>query len=193
MTPVVIDIGTRDTRRVLIGGTVAGVLGLPALFGSVSAYAGGEPIGGTIALVIGLAFTFIAVAAIVNWKKISRPRKLVFEQSGVRWDDPQGSPWAVPWPDLGAVRISRTQERVVRLADALTRRTMVRLDLLPAHPQAFAARHPGLAPLARPDGTYRLPLGDAANLVPIIERAVLTFAPHLYRGVQDEGFTVGLS
>nr|BFE48544.1 hypothetical protein GCM10017745_19710 [Saccharothrix mutabilis subsp. capreolus] len=54
-------------------------------------------------------------------------------------------------------------------------------------------RHPGLAPPARPDGAYRLPLGDAANLVPVIERAMTTFAPRLYRGIQDEGFTVGLS
>ncbi|WP_433264435.1 hypothetical protein ACQPZF_35075 [Actinosynnema sp. CS-041913] len=193
MTPVVIDIGTRDTRRVLIGGTVAGVLGLLALFGAFSAYADGSGVGGTIALVIGVVFTGIGVLAVVNWKKVSRPRKLVFEPPGVRWDDPQGAAWAVPWPDLGAVRISRTRERVVQLADALTRRTMVRLDLLPADPAAFRARHPGMAHLVRPDGTYRLPLGDAANLVPVVERAVLTFAPHLYRGIQDEGFTVGLT
>ncbi|MBW4716504.1 hypothetical protein [Saccharothrix obliqua] len=193
MTPVVIDIGARDTRRVLIGGAVAGVLGVLALFGAFSAYAGGSAVGGTIALVIGVAFTGIGLLAVASWKKVSRPRKLVFEPQGVRWDDPQGSPWAVPWADLGAVRISRTVERVVRLSDALTRKTMVRLDLLPAYPGPFAARHPGLAPLARPDGTYRLPLGDAANLVPVIERAVLAFAPGLYRGVQDEGFTVGLS
>ncbi len=193
MTPVVIDIGTRDTRRVLIGGTVAGVLGPAALYGAFSAYRDRQAVGGTIALVIGVVFTGIGVLAVVNWKKVSRPRKLVFEQPGVRWDDPQGAPWAVPWPDLGAVRISRTVERVVQLSDALTRKTMVRLDLWPAHPQTFAARHPGLGRLARPDGSYRLPLGDAANLVPIIERAVLTFAPHLYRGVQDEGFTVGLT
>ncbi|MER5260641.1 hypothetical protein ABTZ99_00995 [Actinosynnema sp. NPDC002837] len=192
-TPVVVDIGTRDTRRVIIGGVVAGGLGVLALVGAVSAYADGEGVGGTIALVIGLAFTGIALGAVLNWKKISRPRKLVFEAPGVRWDDPQGAPWAVAWHELGAVRISRTRERVVNPADAVLRKTMVRLDLLPADHQAFRDRHADMAHLAREDGAYRLPLGDAAALVPVVERAVLGFAPHLYRGVQDEGFTVGLS
>jgi hypothetical protein len=172
---------------------VSGVLGVLALVGAVGAYSGGEGVGGTIALVIGLAFTGIAVGAVVNWKKISRPRKLVFEAPGVRWDDPAGAPWAVAWQELGAVRISRTRERVVNPADAIVRRTMVRLDLLPADQDAFRARHADMAHLAREDGAYRLSLGDAAALIPVVERAVLGFAPHLYRGVQDEGFTVGLS
>ncbi|MGW4112898.1 hypothetical protein ACWEFJ_18665 [Actinosynnema sp. NPDC004786] len=193
MTPVVVDIGARDTRRVIVGGAVSGALGVVALVGAVSAYAGGEGVGGTIALVIGLAFTGIAAAAVLNWKRVSRPRKLVFEAPGVRWDDPAGAPWAVAWHELGAVRISRTRERVVDPADAVLRKTMVRLDLLPADPRGFRARHADMAHLAREDGAYRLPLGDAAALVPVVERAVLGFAPALYRGVQDEGFTVGLS
>ncbi|MCC8245883.1 hypothetical protein [Saccharothrix luteola] len=193
MTPVVIDIGRRDVRRVLIGGAVAGALGVAALVGAVTAYADGEGVGGTIGLVIGLAFTGITFGAIVNWKKISRPRKLVLELPGVRWDDPAGAPWAVAWPELGGVRISRTRERVFHPADSVVRKTMIRLDLLPADHQAFRDRHADMAHLAREDGAYRLPLGDAAALVPVVERAVLGFAPHLYRGVQDEGFTVGLS
>ncbi|ONI83385.1 hypothetical protein ALI22I_33225 [Saccharothrix sp. ALI-22-I] len=193
MAPVVVDIGTRDTRRVVIGGVVSGVLGVLALVGAVSAYSDGEGVGGTIALVIGLGLTGIAVGAVVNWKRISRPRKLVFEGPGVRWDDPAGAPWAVAWQELGAVRISRTRERVVNPADAIVRRTMVRLDLLPADQQAFRARHADMAHLVREDGAYRLPLGDAAALIPVVERAVMAFAPQLYRGVQDEGFTVGLS
>ena len=192
-TPVVIDIGRRDVRRVLIGGAVAGALGVASLVGAVTAYADGEGVGGTIGLVIGLAFTGITLGAIVNWKKVSRPRKLVFEAPGVRWDDPAGAPWAVAWPELGGVRISRTRERVFHPADSVVRKTLVRLDLLPADPPAFRARHADMAHLARHDGAYRVPRGDAANLVRVIEGGVLRFAPHLYRGVQDEGFTVGLS
>ncbi|PSL58402.1 hypothetical protein B0I31_101620 [Saccharothrix carnea] len=192
-TPVVIDIGRRDVRRVLIGGAVTGALGVAALVGAVTAYADGEGVGGTIGLVIGLAFTAITLGAIVNWKRISRPRKLVLEMPGVRWDDPAGTPWAVAWPELGGVRISRTRERVFHPADSVVRKTMVRLDLLPADPPTFQARHADMAHLARQDGVYRLPLGDAAALITVVERAVLGFAPHLYRGVQDEGFTVGLS
>ncbi|MFD1146745.1 hypothetical protein [Saccharothrix hoggarensis] len=192
-TPVVIDIGKRDVRRVLVGGAVAGALGVAALVGAVTAYADGEGVGGTIGLVIGVAFTGITVGAIVNWKRISRPRMLVLEPSGVRWDDPAGAPWAVAWPELGAVRLSRTRERVFHPADSAVRKTMVRLDLLPADAPAFRARHADMAHLARQDGVYRMPLGDAAGLIRVIEGAVLGFAPHLYRGVQDEGVTVGLS
>lgn len=194
MNPVVVDIGSRDTRRVLIGGTVAGGLGVLALVGAVTAFADGEPVGGSIALVIGVAFTGIGVAAVVNWKKVSRPRKLVFEPQGVRWDDPEGTSWAVAWSELGAVQISRTRERVVKLADAVMRKTMVRLDLYPGDP-GFRPRHPEMEHMWEfhtvRDG-YRLPLGDAASLVPVIERAVLQFAPRLYRGVRDEGISVGL-
>lgn len=194
MNPVVVDIGSRDTRRVLIGGTVAGGLGVLALVGAVTAFADGEPVGGSIALVIGVAFTGIGVAAVVNWKKVSRPRKLVFEPQGVRWDDPEGTSWAVAWSELGAVQISRTRERVVKLADAVMRKTMVRLDLYPGDP-GFRPRHPEMENMWEfhtvRDG-YRLPLGDAASLVPVIERAVLQFAPRLYRGVRDEGISIGL-
>ncbi len=192
-TPVVIDIGRRDVRRVLVGGAVTGALGVASLVAAVTAYADGEGVGGTIGLVIGLALTGITLGAIVNRKKVPRPRKLVFDALGVRWDDPAGAPWDVGWPELGAVRISRTRERVFHPADSVVRRTAVRLDLLPADPPAFRGRHAGMAHLARHDGVYRLPLGGAAGLVRVIEGAVLGFAPHLCRGVQDEGSAVGLS
>jgi hypothetical protein len=190
-----IDIGTRDTRRVIIGASVAGVLGVLALVGAVSAFADGEPVGGSIAGVIGVAFTGIAVLAIVNWKKVSRPRQLVVEPPGVRWNDPDGAPWAVPWQELGGVAVSRTQERVVQLSDALTRRTMVRLDLFPRDPQRFRAAHPHMEHLWEFHNVrngYRLPLGDAANLIPTLDHSLRQCAGPIYLGVRDEGFSVGL-
>jgi hypothetical protein len=152
--PVVIDLGKSDTRKVLIGGSVAGGLGILALVGSVSAFLDGEPVGGTIAGIIGIAFTFIGVMAVVKWKTISRPRKLIIEQQGIRLDDPQGMPWAVGWQELGAISISRTRERAVQLADALVKRTLVRVDLHPRDPQRFRPAHPTMEPLwefHRPD------------------------------------------
>ncbi|MBP2338717.1 hypothetical protein [Saccharothrix coeruleofusca] len=193
MDQVVVDIGTRDSRRVVVGGVVALFFGLSGLAGAVIAFRDGEPVGGSVALVIGLVLTAIPVLVLVSWKKVSRPRLLVLEVPGVRWDDPQGTPWAVPWHELSAVSVSRTRERVTSLATLLLRKTMVRLDLFPADPNAFRARHPGMAHLARPDGRYRVPLGDAARLVPVLDRAATRYAPRLYRGVQDEGFTVGLT
>ena len=193
--PVVIDLGKSDTRKVLIGGSVAGALGILALVGAVSAFIDGEPVGGTIAAVIGVAFTFIAVMAVVKWKTISRPRKLIIEQQGVRLDDPQGMPWAVGWQELGAVSISRTQERAVQLADALVKRTLVRLDLHPRDPARFRPAHPTMEPLwefHRVQNGYRLPLGDSASFIAPMDHGLRMFAPQIYRGVIDEGFSVGL-
>ncbi|MFS8104025.1 hypothetical protein LFM09_43615 [Lentzea alba] len=193
--PVVIDLGKSDTRKVLIGGSVAGVLGILALVGSVSAFLDGEPVGGTIAGIIGIAFTFIGVMAVVKWKTISRPRKLIIEQQGVRLDDPQGMPWAVGWQELGAVSISRTQERAVQLADALVKRTLVRLDLHPRDPARFRPGHPTMEPLwefHRVQNGYRLPLGDSAGFIAPMDHGLRMFAPQIYRGVIDEGFSVGL-
>jgi hypothetical protein len=193
--PVVIDLGKNTTRKVLLGGSVAGALGILALVGAVSAFVDGEPVGGSIAGVIGIAFTGIGVMAVVKWKTISRPRKLIIEQQGIRLDDPQGMPWAVAWQDLAAISVSRTQERAVRLADALVRRTLVRVDLHPVDPQRFRPAHPTMEPLwefHRVQNGYRLPLGDSAPMIGPIDHGLRTFAPQIYRGVLDEGFTVGL-
>jgi len=193
--PVVIDLGKSDTRKVLIGGSVAGGLGILALVGSVSAFLDGEPVGGSIAGIIGIAFTFLGVMAVVKWKTISRPRKLIIEQQGIRLDDPQGMPWAVGWQELGAVSVSRTQERAVQLADALVKRTLVRLDLHPRDPATFRPAHPTMEPLwefHRVRNGYRLPLGDSAPFIAPLDHGLRTFAPQIYRGVNDEGFSVGL-
>jgi hypothetical protein len=193
--PVVVDLGKSATRKVLAGGSVAGGLGILALVGAVSAFADGEPVGGVIAGVIGVVFTGIGVLAVVKWKTISRPRKLIIEPQGIRLDDPQGMPWAVGWQELGAISISRTRERVVQLSDALVRRTMVRVDLHPRDPQRFRPAHPTMEPLwefHRVQNGYRLPLGDSAGFIGPIDHGLRTFAPQIYRGVIDEGFTVGL-
>jgi hypothetical protein len=195
MNPVVIDIGRRDTRRAFIGVPILGVLGVVALVGSVSAYSSGEPVGGTIALVIGVVFTGIAVLAVLAWKALTRPRALVIEAQGVRWDDPQGGPWALAWSELGAVSISRTSQRAFGLFSLIFRKTMVRLDLFPVDPARCRAAHPKLESLwefHKVRNGYRFPLGEGAKMVPVLEQGLVQFAPHLYRGVREEGFTIGL-
>jgi hypothetical protein len=193
--PVVVDIGARSRRRVLIGSLVAGALGITALFGAVSAFTGGETAGGVIASLVGSLLSGVALLGALSWKRVTRPRLLVFDAAGIRWDDPLGTPWAVAWQELGAVSISRTRERAVKLADAVVRKTLVRLDLFPADPR-FRARHPEMEHMwefHRVREGYRLPLGDSADLIPVVERAMTRFAPQVYRGVRDEGFTLGLT
>jgi hypothetical protein len=189
---VVIDMRARNIPRVIAGAAVSAVLGIAGLIGSISAFADSEIVGGIIALIIGIALTGIALLAIFNWKKVSRPHRLIFERPGVRWDDPQGTPWAIPWSELRGVGISRTKERVVSLSNAVARRTMVRVDFFPANPEEFKMKYQNMAHLAHANGRYRLPFGDAAKLIPIVESGMMRFAPQLFWGVQDEGFTVGL-
>jgi hypothetical protein len=192
--PVVIDVGGDAKVKALIGGSVAGVIGLIAIFsalnGQVDGGVGGRIVGG----LFGLVFLGIGLLPIIAWRKVSRPRRLVFDGHGVRWDDPQGKPWSVPWMELSGLGISRTQQRRVRLADYIMRRTMVRLDLFPAD-AGFRSRHPEMEHLWEfhtVKNGYRLPLGSNPRYIPVIEQAMRQYCPAVYLGIRDEGFMVGL-
>lgn len=205
--PVVIDVGRTNGRKVIIGASVAGVLGL-LTFGA--AVAGGVDGGVGIAVVVGvlgLALLSLPVATIVRRDKVFRPRLLVIEAAGLRWDDPKGAPWAVPWSELAAVSISKhtpaqvgpesiSDKLVSAASDRIAgERAHVRLDIFPADP-GFAGRHPEMAHLWERQGVrngYRLPLGGNVDFIPTIAAAMGRFAPHVYRGVEaTEGF-MGLS
>jgi hypothetical protein len=203
---VVIDVGSTDGKKAATGAVVAGVVGLVAiiagLFGAVD---GG--IGVSIAaIVVGNLFLIPMLVVLVKRDKVFRPRKLVFEPAGIRWDDPRGAPWAVPWSELAAVSISKHSAMEVdhsinnKISGAITdkalgERAHVRLDLYPADP-SFAGRHPELAHLWERQGVrggYRMPLGSNVKFIPMIAHAMGRFAPHLFRGVNaTEGF-MGLS
>lgn len=192
--PVVIDVGGDAKVRAMIGGSVAGALGLLAIVSALT----GQTTGGSGTAVavglVGLVFLGIGLLPVVAWKKVSRPRRLVFDAFGVRWDDPRGRPWAVAWAELSGVGISRTRQRRVQLADHLVRRTMVRLDLFPAD-QGFRARHQEMAHLWEfhtVKNGYRLPLGSQPKYIPVIEHAMRLHRPGAYLGIKDEGLVVGL-
>ncbi|MBE1593589.1 hypothetical protein ACFPOI_23240 [Nonomuraea angiospora] len=192
--PVVIDVGRDAKVKALIGGSVAGVIGLMAVFSALAGQTTGGAGSAVAVLVLGLIFLFIGLLPIITWRKLSRPRKLVFDAYGVRWDDPQGRPWAAPWAELSGVGISRTQQRRVKLADYIMRKTMVRLDLFPADP-GFRGRHPDLEHLWEfhtVKNGYRLPLGSNPKYIPVIEHAMRQYRPAIYLGIRDEGFMVGL-
>jgi hypothetical protein len=139
-------------------------------------------------------------------RQIFRPRKLVIEPAGVRWDDPQGAPWAVPWHELAAISVSKhsamevpqsANDRIVGAATdkVLGERAHVRLDLFPADAN-FGHRHPQMAPLWGRQGVtngYRLPLGSKADLVPVLDDALRRHAATVYRGVVATEGVMGLS
>lgn len=201
--PVVIDVGATATKQLIVGSIVLGAIGGIALVsGLIGAVDGGS--GGAIAAIaIGAVFLLLGLLPVMMRRKAFRPRKLIFEPAGVRWDDPQGQPWAVAWGELAAVSISKhsklevkqesLNDKIVGAAtDKLTgENVLVRLDLYPADP-GFRARHPQMERLWEMHDVkngYRLPLGRNAKYVQPIAHALASFAPQIYRGVQTtEGF-----
>ncbi|MEV0612102.1 hypothetical protein AB0I81_02190 [Nonomuraea sp. NPDC050404] len=192
--PVLIDVAGDAKVKAVAGGAVAGAIGLLAIVSALTGQTTGGA-GTAVAVgVLGLIFLAIGLLPLVTWKKIARPRRLVFDGFGVRWDDPQGRPWAVAWAELSGVGISRTRQRRVKPADYLMRKTMVRLDLFPAD-QGFRSRHPEMAHLWEfhtVKNGYRLPLGSNPKYIPVIENAMRQHRPQAFLGVKDEGFMVGL-
>jgi hypothetical protein len=200
--PVVIDVGATASRQAVIGAVVSGVIGLIAIVAGL----GGDDGGGAVAVVIGVVFLLPTLLVVGMSKQLFRPRKLVFEPQGVRWDDPQGKPWAVAWHDLAVVAISKhsamktPQTLNDKLVEAATdkmlgERAHVRLDLYPVHP-GFAQHQPNMAHLWERQGVkhgYRLPLGSNVKYIPIIDQAMRMFAPQVYRGVQATEGIMGLS
>jgi hypothetical protein len=200
---VVVDVGKTNGRKVIIGATVAGALGLTAVISGIAGAVDGGAGVGAVVIIIGVLLLILPVATIARRQKVFRPQHLVFEANGVRWDDPRGAPWAVPWSELAAVVISKHSPKQVgseSLQDKLVgaasdkiagERAHVRLDLYPADP-AFAGRHPEMAHLWERQGLrngYRLPLGSNVKFIPTIAGAMGRFAPGIYRGVNaTEGF-----
>ena len=86
--PVVIDIGQVAGRQAVVGSGVAGAVGLIAIVAGLTGQVDGGGEAG--AVVIGVLFLLPVVLTIVFSKQVFRPRKLVFEPGGIRWDDPQG-------------------------------------------------------------------------------------------------------
>lgn len=203
---VVIDVGRTDGRKAVAGAIVAGVIGMVALISSLVGAVDGGGAGVAVGLVFGVLFLIPAVFVVIKKDKVFRPRSLVFEPQGLRWDDPRGAPWAVPWGELAAVAISKhtpmqTPESLSdKISGAATEKMLgerahVRLDFYPADP-VFAGRHPELAHLWERQGVqggYRLPLGSNVKFIPLIAQAMAQFAPNIYRGVQKTEGVMGLS
>ena len=192
--PVVLDAGKKAARHTLLGGSVAGGMGILTLYSSMTGHIIGGPGAHAFAWFLGVIFTGIGLLAVLTWKFLVRPMRLVFDANGITWDDPRGKPWSVSWPELAGVALSRTQRRGVLGSNRTLPSVLVRLDLFPADP-SFRQRHQGMEHLwerHRVRNGYRLPLGQAPDYIPLIDDAMRRFRPQIYGGVHDEGFVVGL-
>ncbi|TDC66724.1 hypothetical protein E1200_16230 [Actinomadura sp. GC306] len=179
--PVTVDVGNVHARQMVVGGTVAGAFGLIALAAAVT----GNVDGGTgvriTAFALGLLFTLIGVLPLLMWRVAFRPRRLVLDVEGLRWEDPRGIPWAVGWAELSRVTFSFPKPDTGRPGIP----PPVELVLRPAE-ASFRDAHPEMAHLAvetsrEPGVVYRLPLGHAQSAVGPIDEALTAFASGLYR------------
>jgi hypothetical protein len=199
----VLDVGRVDGRKAIVGAAVSGVVGLVAVVaGLAGAVDGGAGVGIAVT-VVGVLFLIPVVLVAAGWQRVSRPRRLVFEPAGIRWDDPAGTPWAVPWRELAAVVVNKHSARQIgpesvsdKIVGAATEkiageRALIRLDLYPADP-SFPGRHPEMAHLWQQQGGYRMPLGSNVTFIPTIAQAMARFAPALYRGVKATDGFMGL-
>jgi hypothetical protein len=183
------DLAAGGWILILLVGAMCGGLGV---LGIVAAFTG-RVVGGSGVrigvIVLSLIFFAIALAPLAMLRVLTRPRKLIIEPDGIRWDDPRGKPWYVPWSELAGVSISTAS----KLKPYGFRTTLARVDLFPGD-AGFQARHPELAHLWEVSGakqSYRLPLGPHERYVRELDRVLQAYAQTKYRGVIDEGVAWG--
>ncbi|HEY8480903.1 MAG TPA: hypothetical protein VIL71_13840 [Spirillospora sp.] len=176
--PVVIDVGAVQARQMIVGSVVAGVFGLLAVAGALT----GDVSGGTGTragvMAFGLVFCLFALLPLILRRIAFRPRRLVFDADGVRWDDPRGTTWSVGWADLAEITLTYPPPA----AEGGKLASRVNLTLRPADP-AFREAHPEMEHLIVPGGhevRYRLPLGHAQPVVGPADRALRRCAAGIY-------------
>ncbi|WP_447003992.1 hypothetical protein ACRAKI_30800 [Saccharothrix isguenensis] len=160
MNEIAIPFGNRTERRVAL----AVQLGLTA-FGVLLMFLSYSD-GHLAAMVVG---PLVALGGLVGggiWRRRARPRRLVVEPHGLRWEEKSGS-WTVPWYELHAVALSRTGDK-----------PSLWMHLAPRDKQAFAATYRSV-----PKNMYGhwILLADETG-GPMLDLALQRFAPQLYQG-----------
>ncbi|MFD0475963.1 hypothetical protein ACFQ0B_52910 [Nonomuraea thailandensis] len=90
---MVLDVGADTKVRALAGGAVAGVIGLVAILSALTGQTTGSE-GTAVAVgLVGLVFLGIGLLPLIAWKKVARPRRLVFDAFGVRWHQEMEHLW----------------------------------------------------------------------------------------------------
>lgn len=178
-----LDVNKDQMLKSLSGFIVIGVIGLIVLIAGLTSGSIGAIIGGVIGLLIGVG------VPLAMRNVFFRPRKLIVDRPGMRWDDPKGNlAWTVGWTELTGVAVSAGEHVVGR-----TTTTLVRVDMWPG--QGFEQRHPELQRFwqhSGAQGCYRFPLGPTKKYAQQLDGAFRTFAPQLNAGTMSEG-TRGLT
>lgn len=176
-----VDVSAGNSRKILTGCIMLGLLGVACLAGGVLA-AGSVRI--TFFVLAALCLLPAAVP-LLRARTFFRRRQLALDATGIHWLDPRGS-WSVEWRELALVTVSTSGPHQVRNAQTQTLSAysgVVRVDFTPAGSD-FRTRHPELAALWTDQDHYRLPLGPNQELIPVLDAAFQQHAPAgIYRGV----------
>lgn len=192
---MVINLGSVESRRARITATLFILLGAGALNLAVVESANGRMNGVVAGILIVAAVALIVVMIPVFWTawRLSA-RQLIIEPAGIRWHDPKGRSWTLPWHELAAVSISlhaqtETPDSMVGMCagaavDSLGKAVRAGLVLLPADP-GVRSRHPEMERLWEiHSGAYRQPFSGRADAIRQIEWGMSHLQPRRYRGVQ---------
>ncbi len=178
-----IEVGTQLAWQALIGGALAGLLGVLAYLAAFDVL---SATGATATfLLIGTPFLLIGLATLLSIPVVVRRRWVVIDQEGLGWADPGGTSFAIGWHELASASLE-----IVSVPSASLSRHSVQLQLTPLDDTGFAGRHPQLS---GKDGHYVLQLGDVVGPAKAIAAACQKSAPAgVWQGVSERRGTLGL-
>ncbi|TDU89378.1 hypothetical protein EV138_2943 [Kribbella voronezhensis] len=179
-----IDVGTELAWQALVGGALAGLLGVLAYLAAFDVLAA---TGATATfLLVGTPFLLIGLATLLSIPVVVRRRWVVIDEEAFTWADPAGTSFTIGWNELASASLE-----IVTVPSASLSRHAVHLCLVPADETEFAARHPELS---RNDGRYVLRLGDVVGPAKAIAAACQNSAPSgLWQGVAERTGTLGIT
>ena len=178
-TPIVIDVAAGNGRTVKQGSIGCGLVGVFFVVVGIVAAINRSTAAALVVGALGLVILGAGLYALLRPQRFVRPRRLVVDATGIRWDDPKGEPWSLRWDELSAVEVSGSGPRDVRMLYA-ARRTDTELISLDLFPRGDVV-HPEMTHLWQYDGLtggWRLPLGSDPGLAQRLDDALQTFDPH---------------
>jgi hypothetical protein len=173
-----IDVGSTIAWQALVGGALAGVVGVLAYLAAFGVLAG---TGSTAAfLVVGTPFLLIGLASLLSIPVVVRRRWVVIDHETFTWADPTETSFTVGWNELANVSVE-----IITVPSATVSRHSVHVWLVPSDDADFAGRHPELKSFGE-DGRYVLRLGDVVGPAKAIAAACQSAAPSsVWQGVSD--------
>ena len=180
-----IDVGSDIAWQALIGGTLAGFLGVLAYLAAFDVLAN---TGTTAAfLVVGTPFLLIGLATLLSVPVVIRRRWVVIDHETFGWADPTETSFTVGWNELTSVSVE-----IITVPSASLSRHSVHVWLTPTDDAAFVRRHPEVKSFAE-DGRYLLRLGDVVGPAKALAAACQSSAPSgVWQGVAEHAGTFGI-